>query len=110
MQVIKGAADAYVHVTQIKKWDICAGNAIIMSVKGRMTTLEGRNIDYSSQGSPVNDNGLLATLSGHEKLLDDLRPVALDAKNSSGHRRLRKLLSLEHPNRKKTRKAVPPAA
>ena len=63
------------HVTRIKKWDICAGNAIIMSVKGRMTTLENRNIDYS-MGDPVNDYGLLATRSNHEEFVKILKPAA----------------------------------
>ena len=75
MQVIKGEADAYVHVTRIKKWDICAGDAIIMSVKGRMTTLENRNIDYS-QGDPLNDNGLLATRNNHDAFVTALKPAA----------------------------------
>ena len=78
LQVIRGKADAYVHVTRIKKWDICAGNAIIMAVHGRMTTLHGFNIDYGHSGSAVNDRGLLATLHDHDTLLKYLKP-AFDA-------------------------------
>lgn len=51
----------YVHVTFIKKWDICAGNAILKALGGHMTTLKGEEIDYS--GTPKNPGGLLATVS-----------------------------------------------
>ncbi|XP_062844075.1 inositol monophosphatase 3 [Trichomycterus rosablanca] len=54
-------ADMYVHVTFIKKWDICAGNAILNAVGGQMTTLKGEEIDYS--GSEKNPGGVLATAS-----------------------------------------------
>lgn len=83
LEVISGNASAYVHVTRIKKWDLCAGNAIINSidvdhkdgVEGKMTTLEGRLIDYSGAGSPINDDGLLATIHEHEKFLTILKPA-----------------------------------
>ena len=32
-EVVKGHQDAYVHVTLIKKWDICAPQAILASLK-----------------------------------------------------------------------------
>ena len=38
--------DAYVHVTKIKKWDICAGDAILRALGGRLTDLDGREVDY----------------------------------------------------------------
>lgn len=79
--MISGAADAYVHVTFIKKWDICAGNAIINAVGGKMTTLKGGLIDYSSAGSPGNEDGLLATLTDHKKFLDAIEPSFEELKN-----------------------------
>ena len=75
LEVITGAADAYVHVTRIKKWDICAGNAIINSVNGRMTNLHDEKIDYHPEGSPVNDVGLLATLYNHKTFLTSVKPA-----------------------------------
>ena len=42
--------DAYVHVTKIKKWDICAGDAILRALGGRLTDLDGREVDYRDQG------------------------------------------------------------
>ncbi|ELU05302.1 hypothetical protein CAPTEDRAFT_181179 [Capitella teleta] len=74
VQVIKGDADAYVHVTRIKKWDICAGNAIINAAGGEMTTMHGGKIDYDKAGDPKNDEGLLATMSNHKKFLDVFEP------------------------------------
>ncbi|KAL4624700.1 inositol monophosphatase 3-like [Arapaima gigas] len=53
-------ADIYIHVTYIKKWDICAGNAILRALGGHMTTLKGQPIDY--RGSERNEGGLLASI------------------------------------------------
>ena len=38
--------DAYVHVTKIKKWDICAGDAILRALGGKLTDLDGKEVDY----------------------------------------------------------------
>ena len=71
--MIKGAQDAYVHTTAIKKWDICAGNAILNAVHGRMTTLEDKTMDYADAAHALNDKGLLATLYHHEDFLKNLK-------------------------------------
>ncbi|XP_070701775.1 inositol monophosphatase 3 [Pempheris klunzingeri] len=64
-------ADAYVHITFIKKWDICAGAALLNALGGHMTTLKGEDIDYS--GTPVNKGGLVATVGvDHKALLERL--------------------------------------
>nr|XP_006008806.1 PREDICTED: inositol monophosphatase 3-like [Latimeria chalumnae] len=64
-------ADVYVHVTYIKKWDICAGNAILEALGGHMTTLKGDDIDY--QGSPANRGGLMASIGlDHKRLIEKL--------------------------------------
>lgn len=34
LEVAYGNVDSYMHATEIKKWDICAGNAIINAKKG----------------------------------------------------------------------------
>ncbi|XP_053212838.1 inositol monophosphatase 3-like [Panonychus citri] len=71
LQLIKGFADAYVHSTSIKKWDICAPNALLNSIpNGIMTDLKGNPIDYNDTGDVYNRNGLIATLKmNHEKIL-----------------------------------------
>ncbi|KAI4903154.1 hypothetical protein NFI96_020450 [Prochilodus magdalenae] len=66
-------ADLYIHVTYIKKWDICAGNAILKALGGHMTTLKGEEIDYS--GSEKNTGGLLASIGiDHKALVNRLPP------------------------------------
>ena len=60
LQVVKGEADLYLHTTRIKKWDICAGNAVLNAVGGRMSTMKGKEIDYSFRGSPQNEDGIVA--------------------------------------------------
>lgn len=51
----------YLHSTAIKKWDICAGNAILAAVGGKMTNLKNEPISYSYKDSFVNEKGLIAT-------------------------------------------------
>ena len=73
LEVIKGNQHAYLHNTLIKKWDICAGNAILNALDGKMTTLEENFIDYGSPNQYKNDKGLLATLYNHQEYLDKLK-------------------------------------
>ena len=75
LQVVERKSNLYLHVTEIKKWDICAGNAILNAVGGKMTTLKGQEIDYSFNGSPLNKDGLMATMteSEHQKYLDKVK-------------------------------------
>ncbi|XP_074545364.1 inositol monophosphatase 3 [Halichoeres trimaculatus] len=75
MPVIEGAspdqADIYVHITFIKKWDICAGAALLKALGGQMTTLKGEDIDYSD--TPLNKGGLVATIGvDHKAVLEKL--------------------------------------
>jgi inositol monophosphatase 3 len=69
-------ADGYLHTTEIKKWDICAGNAIINTLDGKMTTLSNEVLDYSSEDT-VNTKGVLATMEKHEFYLEKLKPFTL---------------------------------
>ncbi|KAM6948989.1 inositol monophosphatase 3 [Aplochiton taeniatus] len=64
-------SDIYLHVTYIKKWDICAGHALLAALGGHMTTLRGREIDY--RGSEGNKDGLIASVTvDHKALLEKL--------------------------------------
>lgn len=60
LEVLKNKADVYLHVTAIKKWDLCAGNAILVAMGGQMTTVTGETIDYSGHTEPLNARGILA--------------------------------------------------
>ncbi len=56
-------------------------------LEGRMTTLEGADIDYSVAGSAINDDGLLATVKDHQWFVSILRPAFEDLKQSQGRSR-----------------------
>lgn len=77
IEVVRGKADVYAHVTAIKKWDICAGNALLNAIGGQMKTLSNEDIDYSKEGSPANGNGLLAALYNFDYYMSKLGPVFL---------------------------------
>jgi len=75
-EVSRGAQDVYVHVTLIKKWDICAGTALLEAVGGKMTTLDGSDVDYSGRPPPAevkNTGGVLATMHDHQSYVDKLK-------------------------------------
>ena len=63
IQVLEGNATVYLHNTRIKKWDLCAGNAIVNAVGGKMSTLKGEAISYSHDSNPVVEDGLLVELN-----------------------------------------------
>ncbi|XP_062978161.1 Golgi-resident adenosine 3',5'-bisphosphate 3'-phosphatase isoform X1 [Elgaria multicarinata webbii] len=66
-------ADVYIHVTYIKKWDICAGNAVLKTLGGQMTTLAGEEISYT--GSDGNEGGLIASININHRALVEKLPV-----------------------------------
>eukprot|EP00042_Codosiga_hollandica_P050658 m.610144 g.610144 ORF g.610144 m.610144 type:complete len:349 (+) comp58131_c0_seq2:77-1123(+) len=71
LQVLQGAADAYVHVTKIKKWDFCAGDSVLRAAGGRMTDMFGKEFNYDRSTDPVNPNGLIGarTLATHAEFV-----------------------------------------
>lgn len=71
IELIRGNVDAYMHLTHIKKWDICAPNAILNSMSnGKLTNLKGDKITYGDPKDKLVTGGLLATLNHktHEEL------------------------------------------
>jgi Golgi-resident PAP phosphatase len=78
MEVVKGKVDIYLHSTIIKKWDTCAGNAILHSLGGSMTDLKGNKIDYSSRGSQIIEGGILATLAHSDYFLEKIANPSLN--------------------------------
>ncbi|EFA00621.1 putative inositol monophosphatase 3 [Tribolium castaneum] len=69
LEVALGNVDAYLHTTAIKKWDICAGNAIIKAVGGKMTTKFNELIDYKDDTSVKNEKGLVVTITNHDMFI-----------------------------------------
>ncbi|XP_061747461.1 inositol monophosphatase 3 [Nerophis ophidion] len=64
-------ADVYVHITFIKKWDICAGAALLTAMGGHMTSLKGEDIDYSE--TALTTGGLVASVGvDHKSILERL--------------------------------------
>lgn len=78
MGVVNGSFDIYLHATAIKKWDLCAGNAIIKSVDGKMTTIKGADIDYSPNSGVKVTDGILVSRYDHDYYLSKL-PKSLTA-------------------------------
>ncbi|CAG9561490.1 unnamed protein product [Danaus chrysippus] len=72
MGVVNGNFDVYLHATAIKKWDLCAGNAIIKAVDGKMTTLKGEDINYSSDSEPKVTDGILVSRYDHDYYLSKI--------------------------------------
>ena len=80
LNVAQRKFDAYVHNTAIKKWDICAGNALLRTVGGDMTDLYGNKIDYSAPVGPDRigvklTDGLVATYQNHKTIVQKLKKV-----------------------------------
>ncbi|XP_064486627.1 Golgi-resident adenosine 3',5'-bisphosphate 3'-phosphatase-like [Ornithodoros turicata] len=65
LEVASGKVDAYIHTTLIKKWDICAGNAVLNALGGHMTTLSGGDLYYGKNDPIKAEGGILATLREH---------------------------------------------
>ena len=74
-QVAERKADLYLHTTAIKKWDICAGDAVLRTLGGKMTSRTGADVDYSLNGDPKNYDGIIATVTEteHAKYLKRLK-------------------------------------
>ena len=79
LSLFNNVADAYVHKTLIKRWDICAGDAMLRSFGGKMTTLLGDDITYGQQSVVKSSGGLLATLNNHADFLEKLSGLTKDS-------------------------------
>lgn len=77
MAVVNGTYDVYLHATAIKKWDLCAGDAMIRTVEGKMTTTKGKDIDYSVNGDVKVTDGLLVTRFDHAYYLSKLPDLSV---------------------------------
>lgn len=64
LEVAVGNVTAYIHTTDIKKWDICAGTAILGALKGTVTQLyEQEPIYFGAKDPKVLTKGLFAIMN-----------------------------------------------
>lgn len=73
LMVVEGEVDAYVFPSPgTKKWDSCAGDAIVREVGGVMTDVDGRLLRYDSWEQYRNKLGLVVTMNRdtHQAILD----------------------------------------
>eukprot|EP00752_Nemacystus_decipiens_P007856 g7018.t1 len=66
--VLDGKAEAYIHVTAIKSWDVCAADAVMKASGGGFSDIEGKPLwypmEYDSEKSQAKfTNGIIATAS-----------------------------------------------
>jgi 3'-phosphoadenosine 5'-phosphosulfate (PAPS) 3'-phosphatase len=47
VEVIEGRADVYLHEGPIRKWDVCAGEALLRAAGGRITDYQGAEHAYA---------------------------------------------------------------
>ncbi|ETN76721.1 inositol monophosphatase family protein [Necator americanus] len=62
LRLVNGTAEIYIHQTAIKKWDTCAGDAILRALGGAMLDLEGSPLQYGLDQPAINNKGLIATV------------------------------------------------
>lgn len=72
LSLFEDKANCYVHVTLIKKWDICSGDALLRTLGGKMTTLDNEEINYGDGFKPANEKGLVAALHNHAEYQEKL--------------------------------------
>ena len=75
MMVLEGDADAYVFPSPgTKKWDSCAGDAILRAMGGIMTDVNGNLLEYGSWDDRINKLGLVVSMDrqAHQILLDKI--------------------------------------
>jgi 3'(2'), 5'-bisphosphate nucleotidase len=59
-----------------KIWDQAAGSLVVQEAGGRITDLHGRDLDFTSGSSLLNNRGILATNGNyHEAALEALRKI-----------------------------------
>ncbi|XP_066912023.1 inositol monophosphatase 3-like [Clytia hemisphaerica] len=85
LSVAQRESDAYIHNTAIKKWDICAGNALLLTMGGDMTDLAGNKIDYSPPTGPDRigvklTGGLVATFQNHGIIVKKIKKAMNEKK------------------------------
>ncbi|VDK89435.1 unnamed protein product [Litomosoides sigmodontis] len=74
LRLLNGTGELYAHMTAIKKWDTCAGDALLRSVGGLMLDFNGDALNYDPNGDYVLRNGLIAAAQYPFTYFQQLRP------------------------------------
>ena len=85
MLVVEGGIDAYVFPNPgTKKWDTCAGDAIVRAAGGLMTDINGKRFDYSNWDSYQNKMGLVVTMckETHQTIINKIPKEVVKALES----------------------------
>jgi len=76
-EIIRGDFDVYVHTSPMKKWDMCAGAALLNTAEGRVTDLTGKKLEFKSAFDYKLDDGIIASKYDHMDLIKSLRKIIL---------------------------------
>ena len=62
LKLLEDKADLYVHLSSgSKRWDTCAGEALLLAAGGHLTDCHGNRIEYNPHKSFLNEQGVVAT-------------------------------------------------
>ncbi|KAI6225581.1 Golgi-resident PAp (PAP) 3-Phosphatase-like protein [Aphelenchoides besseyi] len=75
LRVLNGTAALYVHTTAIKKWDVCAADALVRAAGGSLIDLDGQPLTYAQKDTVLNKNGLLVAVHNPFGLLSKFKRV-----------------------------------
>lgn len=75
LRLLNGTAMYYIHSTTIKKWDTCAGHALLKSVGGDIVKFDGQPIDYTVDKDEdiYSRNGLVAAITNPYTTVKNVR-------------------------------------
>ncbi|CAD5209085.1 unnamed protein product [Bursaphelenchus xylophilus] len=73
LRVLNGTAAFYVHTTAIKKWDVCAADALMRAAGGKLMDLDGQPLLYQDRSVAMNKNGLMVAVHKPFELLTTFR-------------------------------------
>lgn len=71
LNLLENKADLYLHSAKIYKWDICAPNAILNNLGGKLTKRNGQAVDYSNvQKKTAYVDGIIASMYFYDYFFD----------------------------------------
>lgn len=74
LSLLQNTSDVYLHYGKIKKWDICAPNAILNNLGGKLVSRKGERIDYSDAENPWTV-GFIAVLNNFEYFFESFKTI-----------------------------------